>query len=386
VTFFDLVVAGLAAMAAIGGYRLGFVTRVFSWIGLASGLLLAVVLLPFLIDRIDAGRQGLVLGITVGVAFLGAALGQALGFVAGRSLSPATKGAVSTLDRLAGAAAGVVGVVAMVWLVLPILVALPGGLSREVSQSWTAAELDERLPEPPSAVSALQALLGEDRFPAVFAVLEPTPDLGPPPPESGLTSDLAGAVANSVVKVEGVACRRVQTGTGFVVADGLVVTNAHVVAGESSTGVVRDDGSTLRATVVAFDPARDLALLAVPGLDRPALPLAEPTPGEQGAVFGHPLGQPLRLAPFQLGRTIDATGRDIYDQALTERSVLELAASLQHGDSGSPVVRADGAVVGVVFAVSQERGDVAYALHPDELREVLATPLTGAVGTGACVG
>lgn len=383
-TFFDLVVAGLAAMAAVGGYRLGFVTRVFSWIGLVSGLVLSMILLPFLIDRIDPARQALMLGLTVGVAFLGAALGQALGFVAGRSLSPASRG-VNTFDRLAGAAAGAVGVVAIVWLVLPVLVALPGGLSREVTQSWTASELEERLPDPPNAVAALQALLGEDRFPAVFAALEPAPDLGPPPPETGLSSEAADQIARSVVKVEGVACRRVQTGTGFAVADGLVVTNAHVVAGESSTGVVRDDGSSLRATVVAFDPARDLALLAVPGLDRPALPLAEPATGDRGAVFGHPLGQALRLAPFELGRSISATGRDIYDQALTQRSVLELAASLQHGDSGSPVVRMDGDVVGVLFAVSQERSDVAYALHPDELRAVLARPLTAAVSTGACV-
>lgn len=385
-TFFDVIVIGLACLAAVGGYRLGFVTRVLSWVGMAVGLVLAVRLLPLVLDRIDPSQQVAVVILTIGAAFLGATLGQTLGFLVGRRLRPprAPGEATGTVDGIAGALAGLVGVLAIVWLILPVLTGLPGPVSQAVSRSWVAAELDERLPAPPDAMDALNALTGDDRFPQVFAGLAPTPDLGPPPAQSGLSRALAEQVSRSIVKVEGVACRRIQTGTGFVVGDGMVVTNAHVVAGEATTDLVRDDGTRVEATVVTFDPDHDLALLVSARLNRPALPIGESAAGQVGGVFGHPLGNPLRVAPFQVGRQIVATGRDIYDRGLTQREVLELAASLQHGDSGSPLVDPTGQVVGVTFAISPTRPELAYALSTGELRTLLDRPITGEVSTGAC--
>jgi S1-C subfamily serine protease len=178
----------------------------------------------------------------------------------------------------------------------------------------------------------------------------------------------------------------VQDGTGWVVAEGLIVTNAHVVAGEPSTEVERDDGHRLKATVVAFDPSRDLALLSVPKLNRPALPVAAARRGMIGGVFGHPGGEPLRIAPFEVGRQIDATGRDIYDAATTDRKVLELASSLRPGDSGSALVDPQGEVVGVAFAISTERSGVAYALATSELTPLLSAPHDTGVSTGRCIG
>lgn len=384
---FDAVFVVLAVLAVVGGYRLGFVARVVSWVGLAAGLAVAVRLLPLFLDQLDNATHGLVLVLSVGLLLVGASLGQALGFVIGGRLRPRSEGgALSRTDRVAGGLAGFVGLVVVVWLLLPVLVASPGWISREATSSWVAQRIDAALPAPPDAMQALQALVGSDDFPDVFEALRPTPELGPPPEASGLSQETADRAARSVVKMEGAACDRVQDGTGFVVADGLVVTNAHVVAGEKDTTVIRDDGTRFDGTVVVFDPARDLAVVRVDGLDRPALPVGDGAPvGTIGGVFGHPGGEPLRIAPFRVAREITATGRDIYGNGDTERRVLELAADLRPGDSGSPLVDPDGRVVGVAFAIARDRSGVAYALTTDELAAALAALSPQAVSTGPCL-
>jgi S1-C subfamily serine protease len=357
-----------------------------SWIGLGLGLFLAVLALPGVLDAVDAGSDALALALVLLVVAAGALLGQALGLVVGARLRPGgASGVARPVDGALGAVAGVAGLLAVVWLLLPILGDTTGGVAAEVHGSWVARQLDARLPEPPDAVQALRSVVGEDRFPQVFDALRPTPALGPPPASTGLDQATAVSVARSVVRVEGLACRKVQNGSGFVVGDDLVVTNAHVVAGERATEVELDDGEVVAAQVVAFDPGRDLALLAVPGLDRPALPLADADAGARGGVFGHPAGAPLRVAPFEVSRRIAATGRDIYGTDVTERDVLEVAASLQPGDSGAALVAPDGTAVGVAFAIARDRGGVAYALATSELEAVLDEP-RGPVDTGACLG
>lgn len=387
-SMFDLAFLALAALAMVGGYRLGFVARVVSWIGLGLGLVVAVRLLPPFLDRLDTSSHGLVLVLTIGLLLVGATLGQALGFLIGGRLRPQrTDGVLGTADRVAGAMAGLAGLVVVVWLVLPVLVASPGWVSRQATTSWAAQKIDSVLPPPPDAMQALQALVGSDDFPDVFDVLRPTPELGPPPVESGLTVATATAVARSVVKMEGAACGRVQDGTGFVVADDLVATNAHVVAGEKDTAVIRDDGRRFDGSVVAFDPNRDLALVQVSGFDRPSLPVQSAAMRDDtiGGVFGHPGGEPLRIAPFRVARQITATGRDIYGEGSTERQVLELAADLRPGDSGSALVDPGGEVVGVAFAIARDQPDVAYALAPSELLAALQAVSTSAISTGRCL-
>ncbi len=384
----DVAFVLLAVLAIVGGYRLGFVARVVSWVGLGVGLVIAVKLLPSLLDHLDTTSHGLVLVLTVGLLLVGASLGQALGFVVGGRLRPRhTGGVLGSLDRALGAFAGLVGLVVVLWLVLPVLVASPGWVSRQATTSQVAQAIDGLLPQPPDAMQALQTLVGPDVFPEVFDALRPTPELGPPPEASGLSLAVAGQVARSVVKVEGVACSRVQDGSGFVVADDLVATNAHVVAGEATTGVIRDDGRRFDGTVVAFDADRDLALVAVDGFGRPPLPVEGAAVGTAttGGVFGHPGGEPLRIAPFRVARAMTATGRDIYGSGTTEREVLELAAGLRAGDSGSALVDPAGQVVGVAFAVARDQPNVAYALATSELLAVLGAASSGAVPTGPCL-
>ena len=386
----DLALFAAIVLAVLGGYRLGFITRVVSWIGLAAGLALAVWLLPKFLDQLGSSNHGLVIVLSIGLLLVGATLGQALGFVVGGRLTPRRRdGAFGVVDRVLGGMAGFVGVLIILWLVIPIFVATPGWLATQTSNSWIARTVDNSLPPAPDAMQALRSVIGDGSFPDVFDALRPTPNLGTPPASSGLSLETAATVARSVVKIEGAACNKLQDGSGFVVSDGLIATNAHVVAGERTTTVIRDDGRRFDGAVVAFDPARDLAILRVQSFDRPPLLLVGATKvsaeGVVGGVFGHPGGEPLRIAPFKIARVINATGRDIYGEARTERKVLELSASLRPGDSGSALVNSQGEVVGVAFAIARDVENVAYALAPAELQAVLATVTGSLVSTGACI-
>lgn len=375
-----------AVGAAFGGYRLGLLARVTSWIGMGLGVVAGALVLPSILRSIDDSTDAQLLFVTMGVLVGMAFLGQAIGlWVGGRLHLALPGGSVRSADRSAGAVAGVVGVLIGLWMLVPLMADVPGWFAIQARTSTIARWVDGRFPPAPDALATLRRLVGGDQFPRVFEALEPAPDLGPPPTVTGIPQAVVDAVVPSTVKVEGIACRRIQDGSGFVAGPGLIVTNAHVVAGEDETVVQRSDGSEVRATVVAFDPRRDLAVLSAPGIDRPALPLTDVEEGATGAVFGHPGGGPLRAAPFQVGRTVTATGTDIYDRERTERKVLILAAGLAPGDSGAGLVDAQGRVVGVAFAIAPDRPGVAYALDIEELQAVLAGDLAHEVDTGPCL-
>lgn len=385
----DLVIALAGLSAAIGGWRLGFTARATSWLGMAAGLVVASqVLLPWVLE-VWAGFSGMrLLSAAAGVLVVGAFLGQAAGLVLGTRLHLALPGgAARTVDKVGGAAAGVVGVAAAVWLLVPAMADIPEWPAEQARHSVLGRAVDGVLPPAPDALQTLRQLVDDDRFPQVFDAIRPTPDLGPPPVETGLTEEVADAVRVATVKIEGLACARVQDGSGFVVdPGGLVVTNAHVVAGEAETTVQRpSDGVMVPASVVAFDPDRDLAVLFAPDLGSPALPIGDAEVGDRGAVFGYPGGGPLDPTPFEVGREVVANGRDIYGERRTARQILFLAAHLHPGDSGAALIDPAGEVIGVAFAIAPDEPGVAYALTTDELREVLAGDLTTNVATGPCL-
>jgi len=382
----DLLILLSAVGAAFGGYRLGLVARVTSWVGMAAGLAVGALVLPPVLRAAEDSSDAQLLFITMGVLLGTAFLGQAVGLWVGGRLHLALPGAsVRSADRGAGAAAGVVGVLVGLWLLLPLMADVPGWFALQSRTSIITGWVDERFPPPPDAIATLRRLVGGDQFPRVFDALQAAPDLGPPPSAAGIPQAVVDAVVPSTVKVEGIACRRIQEGSGFVAGDGLVVTNAHVVAGESETVIQRSDGTQVRASVVAFDPRRDLAVLSAPDLGRQPLPITDVSEGAVGAVFGHPGGGALRAAPFKVGSTVTATGTDIYDRERTERKVLILSSSLAPGDSGAGLVDAQGRIVGVAFAIAPDKPGVAYALDVEELRPVLAGDLSHPVDTGPCL-
>ncbi len=122
----DLLLVALLVAGAVGGFRLGFVTRVASWVGLVAGLVLAVVALGPLLGSLDGADAQTLLLVTAAVVFVGALGGQALGLAVGARFRPATRGPVRRTDRVAGGVVGIVGVVALIWLLVPVIADTPG--------------------------------------------------------------------------------------------------------------------------------------------------------------------------------------------------------------------------------------------------------------------
>jgi Trypsin-like peptidase domain/Colicin V production protein len=389
VNLLDLFLIIAIATAAFTGYRFGLAARALSWAGLAVGLVIGVEF----VDDVARALQGSTprtrllasLAFLLLVAVIGQSLGIALGSLARRHL-PAT-GGIRVADRVAGGITGVLGVLVVVWLLIPGLANAPGWTARAVRGSAIVRQIDRVAPKPPSSLSTLGRLVGDAPFPEVFRQLTSS-DVGSPPSQ-GLPAAIATPVSAAVVKVEGQACDTIQQGSGFVASNGLVVTNAHVVAGERFTTVTVPSQGRLDALVVAFDPTRDLAVLRVRGLAVAPLPIVDAQIDETGGVFGYPGGGPESQAPARVAERIIAQGTDIYRSSPTQRDVLVLAAKLFPGNSGGPFVDTTGHVAGVAFAVDPGAASTAYALATDEVNAVLhpveASGGGQLVDTGNCI-
>jgi S1-C subfamily serine protease len=360
-------------LAGIGGWRLGFIGRVFAWCGVAIGLIIGIHYVPRVVtsfggtsadDRVTVAILFLLL-----VATLGQAAGLALGVVAHRT--PTDEGGLPRWDRAIGATIGVVGVLILVWMFIPSLATAKGWPARLARGSAIVAIIDAAAPEQPSQFAAWGRSISDAPYPSVLSPLEEPPDPGPPP-QGALAADVDARVRKSILLVEGGACGQVQEGSGFVYpSPGLVITNAHVVAGENKTTVEDQARKTYDATVVAFDPVRDLAILQVDGLDAPALELGSADTGEFGAVYGHPRGGPLRAAPARVGPLITAAGTDIYRTSPSNRQVLVLAATLAPGYSGGALVDAGGKLIGVAFAIDPVHPNTSFAIADSEVRALV---------------
>jgi hypothetical protein len=382
----DLVLLGAIGAAAYGGWRIGFLARVLAWAGVALALAIGIRFVPTVVtefggtsadDRVTVALLFLVL-----LATLGQALGLGAGLVANRA-SP-RQGPLPVWDRAAGAAVGVVGVLILLWMVIPSLATAQGWPARMARGSFIVGKIDQYAPTQPARFAAWGRAISDAPYPSALGPLDTPPDPGPLP-TSTISHAVDQRVQRSIVRVSGHACDEIQDGSGWVAAPGVVVTNAHVVAGEQATSVIDADGRGHDATVVLFDPKRDIAVLSVPDLSAPPLPLVQGHTGEVGAVYGHPGGGALVVSPARIGEEIIAVGTDIYRTRDSRRHVYVLAASLAPGDSGGPLVDGHGEVVGMAFAIDPGRNRTAYALTQAEINPDLAAAGSNRVSTGPCL-
>lgn len=385
-TIVDLFLIALLLAAVSGGYRMGLLTRLGSWAGLVAGIAVSIVVVGPVVGLFEGSSEFLRLIVALAVVLGLASIGQGIGASIGARLRFAiARGPVRTVDGLGGAVAGALGVLLVVWLLLPTLGLIPGTLAKAARNSAIVGFVDDNAPEPPVAARELSRRVTDFDFPPVFVGMQPAPEVGPPPSQLPIPADVVDLVSPSTVNIEGLGCGGIKEGSGFVVERDLVATNAHVVAGTETVSVRLTDGSTRDGTVVTFDDDRDLALIQVPGLERAPITIDDAVVGEGAAEFGHPGGQDeLRVAPVSVEDQIEAVGRDIYNRDRVRRNVLVLAAELRKGDSGAPIIDADANVIGVVFAVAPDQSATAYALAASELRAVLGQPRDPAVGTGRC--
>lgn len=179
-------------------------------------------------------------------------------------------------------------------------------------------------------------------------------------------------IASAAVRVEARPCGDSGAGSGVVVGDGLVVTNAHIVAGSADDVNVRTaDDLVHPGIVVGFDGDRDLALLSAPGLDVPAVGFGEPTPGMPATILARPVGIGLETFDTKVVRLLTATGDDIYGEGDVSRRAIELEVDVVRGVSGAGVFSEEGRLIGVVFAESRRRDETTYAVDSAEVQEFI---------------
>lgn len=379
----DVVLLAASLLFAVSGYRQGFVVGVLSFVGFLGGGVLGARAAPGLAEAsvlrdLPASLVGL------GLVFLAATLGQLVATLVGAAVrNRLTWRPARTLDALGGAVVSVVSLLLVAWLVGTAVASSPfPSLASAVRGSVLLQAVDDAVPSPVERFFASFRRLVDDRgFPEVFGGLAPTRVVEVAPPDPALAaSAVVQAARPSVLRVTGVAgsCRRRIEGTGFVYAPERVMTNAHVVAGVTEPEVEVGDDS-LAATVVLFDPGRDVAVLAVPGLEQASLAFAGPAEAGAGAlVLGYPQNGPFRADAARVRGTQNARGPDIYQQDTVVREIYALRGTVRPGNSGGPLVDEAGRVVGVVFAAAADDPQTGYALTA---AEVASSAAAGATAT-----
>ncbi len=372
----DWLALGFVAITALLGLRKGLIGSALSVAGIVAGAILGARLAPHLLaggSRSPYTPLAALAGATV-CAIVFESVGSAVGgLVRGALRLPPLR----ALDSAGGFVLGGVAGAAIVWVIGAAALLLPGqtGLRRGAQQSVVLRQLNAIAP--PSTF--LRALARVDPFPAIAGPAAPVEA----PDPALLRAPGVRTAAPSIVRVLGTACGLAIEGSGWVAGRGLVVTAAHVVAGERDTEVELL-GSTVRldAHAVAFDPQNDVAVLRVPGMTAPVLPLADPSPGEPVAILGYPENGPFAARPGRIGRTTAVLSDDAYGHGPVRRTITSLRGDVRHGNSGGPAVDGLGRVQVTVFAARVDsRGG--FGVPAEIVRRALSRS-HARVSTGEC--
>ena len=384
----DVLLIVLLIAYVVYGFRNGLSRSIFVIAGVVAGAIAAFFVVPLVTGWVawSLARPVVTIAVTVALVAAGHALGSSLGRGIRRGIE---RTPLSGLDRLLGAV--VTGIAAaLVASVVGSTVSQLGVpvLSRATAGSAVLRTINALTPDPVEAwVAQLKSIVADSGLPVISDALG-----GPAPviPQLDTGSPQLNAAAQSVVRITGnaFACGVSQSGTGFVVADDRVVTNAHVVAGVTEPVVEAPNGEAIAGSIVYFDPVLDLAIIAVPGLTAAPLPLGGSLPaGTDAAVQGYPFGGPFTSGAARVMKVGTAQVDDIYGTSTHPREVYTLAADVRQGNSGGPVLTLDGTVAGVVFARSADTASVGFAMTMAELDPVAAeaSTLTATVSSGDCI-
>jgi S1-C subfamily serine protease len=393
VNWVDVLVLVLALLAGISGARQGMVTAAASFIGVLTGAVIGVRIAPSLIEGYQSPEVRVALGVSIVIVLI--AIGEMLGVLLGRAVQRRIDAeALRQMDSFLGAVVQGIAALVVAWLVaLPLSKSsVYTGLTGAVRDSSVLRIVDSIMPNVLRDLpSELTRLLDVSGFPDVLAPFSPTPitDVGPADPVL-LNSPVVRQAKASVLKVRGRArsCSRALEGSGFVVAPQRVITNAHVVAGTDQVQVEISPNNALDAEVVSYDPEVDVAILKVPGLRAPVLPLA-PKPaisGLSGLVLGYPLDGPYTASAARVRDRIHLRGPDIYNASTVVRNVYTVRAVVRSGNSGGPLLDGSGQVLGLVFGAAVDNDETGFVLADDEIAdEVITAPSRNTeVSTGSC--
>jgi S1-C subfamily serine protease len=380
VTFVDFLIIGFALAMAIGGYARGLIVGALSLVGFVGGALLGSRLAPLLLSEGSRSPYAPLVTLIAALALGGllAAIAETVGYRVRARLDQR----LGALDGVGGAVLLTAVALGVAWIAGAAALLTPGAgeVQREIQRSEILQALNRELP--PSG-PLLNALARFDPFPRIDA---PRPDLAPPPP--GIARDPeVQAAGTSVVRILGTACGLSVQGSGWIAGDGIVVTNAHVVAGQDDTAVqVAGEGPTHDADVVHFDPRNDVAVLSSSGIaGSPALELDDAAdPGTPAAILGFPLDGGYDVRPGRLGETITTRSQDAYGRGPIERRITQLRGQVRSGNSGGPMVDGSGQVVTTIFAAAVGEGDKAGYGVPDSVVAEALDTAAEPVDTGPC--
>jgi S1-C subfamily serine protease len=382
VTVVDLIIAVfVVALAAIGWER-GLIRSALPLVGFVVGAAIGGRLGPALLtDGSESAYAPVVTvasGVLVGAAFafvlegVGQVIRQraGIGGVAGRA------------DGVGGALLlGALGLL-IAWSFGALALHAPANGARElrsvVQRSAILGALNDVMPPSGPLLNVLR------RVDPRLELEGPEARVAPPSAAIARDPDVERA-GDAVVKVLGTACGLGVEGSGWVAGRGLVVTNAHVIAGEDDTTVTDRAGDELEATPVLYEPRNDLALLRVPGLEPAPLAIAaEPQPGSRGAVLGYPENGPFAVTPARLGATGEVISQDSYGQGPVRRRMTSFRGGVRSGNSGGPLVGPEGNVLATVFAAEQGSGPTGGLAIPNGVVERALGRELAPVDTGPC--
>jgi uncharacterized membrane protein required for colicin V production len=371
----DLIALGFVALTSFIGWKKGLLASALSVAGIVLGAWLGSRLAPSLLQGGHSSPYT-PLAALAGAA-VGAILLETLGTLAGTSLrSRIRKPRVNTVDSFGGLALGAFAGLAIVWVLGAVALLLPG--QADLRHGAQQSALLRRLNEVVSPEKVLNALARIDPFPAITG---PAAPVTPPDPRLAHAPGVRSA-APSVVRVLGTACGVGVEGTGWTARADLVVTAAHVVAGQRDTIVELQSGARLPAQAVAFDSRNDVAVLHVDGLGLRPLRLVSPRSGAAVAVLGFPENGPFTATPARIGRTSVVLAEDAYGKGPVTRTITSLGGLVRHGDSGAPAVDANGAVESTIFA-ARLRTIGGYGVPDSVVRKTLDSA-RAPVTTGDC--
>jgi len=378
-TALDWLIVAFCVAMAFWGHQQGLIVGALSLAGFIVGAFAGSRLGPALLaDGSESPYAPLVtlltallLGGIAAVGMEGLARGLHTRIVRGR--------AGFAIDGAGGAALFAALGLALAWLFGAVALNTPGlaNVRNSVQRSEILASLNDAFP--PTGV--LKVLNRIDPTPSIRG---PAADVPAPDPAIADDPEVA-ATAPSVVRVHGTACGLGVSGSGWIAGTGLVVTNAHVVAGQDDTTIETGDGVELDAEAVRYDKDNDLAVLSVPGLGGTALPLAERArKGTDAAVLGYPENGPYTVTAARIGTTAEVISQDSYGQGPIEREMTAFRANVRSGNSGGPVVDGEGQVQTTVFAASTNKGPSSGLGVPNEIVEEELSKVGDPVSTGPC--
>ncbi|QQS19414.1 MarP family serine protease [Candidatus Saccharibacteria bacterium] len=386
ITIIDILIVFLAIGALLRGYQIGFLRQGISTVMFIVGLFPGSWLSGYAMEHVSGPSKPLAgLAVLLTVCFLLMTIGE---IIAVRLKHAVENKLIHKLDNGLGSFMSVITLLLGFWLAGALFnLAPPSGLQTALKQSVIISAFTSRLPPAGQVLTTLNTLIDPNQSPQVFAGREPTPDATYTLPNPQQYTDMLSQAQQSVVKIEGLGCGGIVDGSGFVFAREFVATNAHVVAGVSSPKI-QSGNKTYNTIPVAFDAENDIAVLLVPGLAARPMTVNRMNLAPKSPAFalGYPGGGDYSVSPAVVFDQFKALGQDIYGKNRVIREVYSLQTTIVRGNSGGPVVGADGTVIGVVFATSTTYNNVGYALTMEQVHQVLHKAQTNSnpVSTGKC--